>query len=745
MDDEGLIHDFIVESRESLDVVDSDLVRLEQNPRDIGTLNSIFRAVHTIKGTCGFLGLSQLEAVSHSGETLLDDLRSGKRKINDRIAGALLTMVDLFRHILSQVESTGAEPRVDLEGWRETIRLATDEPAVGSTGGADPLEIAFLEAQKAYVETSAPISGDSSDNQNQPPNVHDDSEDAHAIVSTTDRSQPSSAERGNGASSDTTLRVDVSLLDSVMNLVGELVLTRNQILQLTKKGYDAEFARVSQRLNHLTTELQERIMKTRMQSIGNILSKFPRVVRDTAKACGKLVKLDLSGKETELDKSIIEAIKDPLTHLLRNSVDHGIESPDIRKKMGKPEEGTVAVNAFHEGGFVIIDIADDGGGVPLRRISAKAIERGLITSAAAERMSGHEIRQLIFAPGFSTAEKVTNISGRGVGMDVVRSNIERIGGSVELMSVEGQGTTVRIKIPLTLAIVPALLIRADTSWVAIPQVSLVELVRVESECISAEILQLNGSYFYRLRGKLLPLVSLERLFRPGCIDECPGYQGVCNIVVVKAESTLYGITVTEVADTEEIVVKPLSKILSNIPIFGGSTILGDGTIALILDPVGLAKQARVLEASASAHTSEREREHDSKHQDTKSWLVVDSEGREAAFPLAKVNRLEKFSGEAIEFTQDTAVVQYRNRLLRLISLGCDLTKDTIKVECIYSVVVVGDTDESMIGFVVEQITDIKESDAEQALPGRLPNRLGSMVLGGRVVELIDVDSYRAEL
>ena len=404
------------------------------------------------------------------------------------------------------------------------------------------------------------------------------------------------AEARGSAVSDSTIRVDVGLLDKLMNLVGELVLARNQVLQFTSQSADSAFLATSQRLNLITTELQGSVMKTRMQPIGNVWSKLPRVVRDLAAACGKEVRLEMEGKETELDKTIIEAIKDPLTHIVRNSVDHGIERPETRVERRKPAEGCLKMRAYHEGGQVIIEITDDGGGIDCERVKQKALQRALITPEQAARMSDHEALYLIFLPGFSTAEKVTNVSGRGVGMDVVKTNIERIGGTVDLQSQPGKGTTLKIKIPLTLAIIPALIVTSGGDRFAIPQVSLLELVRLEVEQASQQIEFIHGAPVYRLRGQLLPFAYLNRELRLNDADDDglkPSVEAT-TIVVLQADGHPFGLVVDEINDTEEIVVKPLGKQLKGVASFAGATIMGDGRVALILDVLGLAQRAGVV-------------------------------------------------------------------------------------------------------------------------------------------------------
>src|SRR5258705_30349 len=494
MSDSDIVQDFLVESYENLDRLDRELVGLEKNPEDRDALASVFRTIHTIKGTCGFLGFTKLEAVAHVGENLLARLRDRQLMLTPEITTALLSMVDAVRQMLSQIEKSGQEGERD-----DSLLIATLTRLQQPPEAATKKEIAA--APENIPQKALPV-----------PNIGDilmeraavtpeeirlaakqqaDGDPRHmgeilveqGVVrpsDVVDALHVQQTSRGQGAS-DSTIRVDVGLLDKVMNLVGELVLARNQVLQFANRMKDTSFLAASQRLNLITTELQEGVMKTRMQPIGNIWGQFPRTVRDVALGCAKKVAIEMEGKETELDKTIIEAIKDPLTHLVRNSVDHGIELPADRVKAGKDQTGRLILRAFHEGGQVNIEISDDGGGLNVERIRKKAIERAVITPEQATRMTEREIFNLIFLPGFSTAAKVTNVSGRGVGMDVVKTNVERISGTVDVQSALGRGTTVRLKIPLTLAIIPALVVTCGGDRYAIPQSSLLELVRLEAD------------------------------------------------------------------------------------------------------------------------------------------------------------------------------------------------------------------------------------------------------------------------
>jgi len=686
---DDVVREFLVESHEGLDQLDRDLVTLEQRPRDRDLLAGVFRCIHTIKGTCGFLGFSRLEAVSHVGESLLSLLRDGVLVLTPEITSALLQLVDAIRQILAGIETTGQEADADYTALVELLtRLQSPD-----------------ESPAAALATTVAAEG-----------------------------------RGS-AVSDTNIRVDVGLLDKLMNLVGELVLARNQILQYTATHEDSAFAATSQRLNLITTELQEGVMKTRMQSIGNIWGRLSRIVRDLATACGKQVAIEMEGKETELDKTVIEAIKDPLTHILRNSVDHGLELPSVRVAAGKPAEGRLVLRAFHEGGQVNLEICDDGAGINVERVREKAVERGLVSAEQAARMSEREVHHLIFLPGFSTAETVNNISGRGVGMDVVRTNIEKIGGTVDVQSVAGQGTTLRIKIPLTLAIIPALTITAAGDRYAIPQVNLLELVRLEGEDARTGIEMIHDAPVYRLRGRLLPLTHLSRELQVG--DGRAAADGAVNIVVLRADDRAFGLIVDEINDTEEIVVKPLGQQLKGIPIFAGATIMADGRVALILDVLALAQRARIvtegrdrsqLEAAPGESTAVRGGER-------QTLLVLGlGDDRRLAIPLSLVARLEELPRASLETAGSHEVVQYRGEILPLLRLSQLLDIPSRVDPGSPLQVVVYAEGGHQTGLVVDCIVDIVEEAITLQRPIRRGDLIGSAVIQQRVTDLLDVQS-----
>lgn len=757
-EENDLIREFLVEGGESLDKLDRELLHLEAKAADAVLLNSIFRSIHTIKGTAGFFEFKSLERVAHAGENLLDSLRAGKISCNPDIASALLSLVDAIRKIFSSIESLGTEGNADLEPLCLRLHQLNEVSVPAPAEAEDELEKLLQanrqemwEAQTMQEEKVPEVASPEAPSEPAAPAFYDP-----AAVSTAAAAAPVAPEAskttspasddGKGSVAETSLRVDVVLLDQLMNLVGELVLSRNQILQHSRGQKDPAFLNSAQRLNLITSELQEGVMKTRMQPISNVWSKFPRVVRDLSKQLGKQIRLEMEGKETELDKTIIEAIKDPLTHIIRNSIDHGIEMPEVRAASGKNPEGTVLLRAYHEGGQVIMEITDDGAGLNTERIRQKAVEKGIYTADEIRGMSEQEIHRIIFMPGFSTAAAVTNVSGRGVGMDVVRSNIERIGGHVDLTSSPGKGSTLRVKIPLTLAIIPALVVSCGKEQFAIPQVVLVELVRVEGE--QKKLVETIGNTkFYRLRGNLLPLVSLAEQLNIGSACAEQAEPEAFTFIVLRADEQTFGLIVDEVHDTQEIVVKPLGKQLKNVTVFAGATVMGDGRVALILDVLGLAKRADVLgDVAARAAATEATREHDEAETAPKtSFLVVQlAEGYRAALSLDCVHRLEEFEGSKVEFAGGRAVVQYRGGILPLIDLS-QFFGNTQAIREEELRVVVHAQGNDLVGFVVNRIDDIIDEHMVLHPAQRRRGTLGSTILQKRVTDVLDPAEILASL
>ena len=693
-----LLADFLTETNEGLVALDDALLRLERTPEDRQTLSEIFRLVHTIKGTCGFLGLPRLERVTHAAENLLGRYRDGQLPVTSAGVTLILSALDRVKLIVADIAGTGAE----LEGDDTALLHALDEAYAGR----------LAEAPEAVAPTTLPAPV-------QPP--------PEPAVPTRAAAPPAEASEAAPVAQQQTIRVSVEVLEELMVLVSELVLTRNQLLQSVRGCDDATLSVPLQRLSHITSDLQEGVMKTRMQPIGNAWQKLPRLVRDLSHELGKRIELEMRGAETELDRQVLEMIRDPLTHMVRNSADHGLEDAGQRRAAGKPETGRILLNAYHEGGHIIMEVGDDGRGLPLDRIRAKALSQGLATEAELAAMGERDVQRLIFHPGFSTAAAVTAVSGRGVGMDVVKTNIERIGGTVEVHSREGKGSTFVVKIPLTLAIVSALVVQAGSERFAIPQIGVLELVRVGGS--GARIERIKDSAVLRLRDRLLPLVSLSGLLR---LDGGAGEEGGF-VVVTQVGSDLFGIVVDRIFDAEEIVVKPVAPILRHLTVFSGNTILGDGTVIMIADPAGIARAAgigsdRGLEAerkpavacAASAASA--------------LLLFTAGDATPKTVPLALVSRLEDIPVERIEFSGGRWMTQYRGRLMPLVPLSPGWAPGLAGTR--QAVLVFTERDRAM-GLMVDSILDVVEDGLRIEQASTCPGYLGTAVIAGRATEVLD--------
>lgn len=851
---EEIVQEFLVESHENLDQLDQDLLALERDPGSRELLSSIFRTLHTIKGTSGFLALHTLEKVAHAGESLLSKLRDGEMTLNPGMTTVLLEMVDAVRALLGHIEHDGnegeetypqliAKLRALLEGRsladltaesatsqaassaadaaqaaagaaaaatqaagaaaeaenvvaaashpevvadaaqegaphegranEEMAAVAATQSATADTSDAVAIVVAETAATvaaqtaatvaaattEALAQSSAvaatmtgdpagPVDGSTPDSGGSTPRSGgshaaqvDPARAAQSAASAQSTAVKAAKSSDNGDTkprsvADSSIRVDVDLLDSLMNLVGELVLSRNQLVQRAAVSEDQELQRSMHRLSLVASELQEGVMKTRMQPIENVWSKIPRVVRDLSNQMGRQIRVEMEGKETELDRTILEAIKDPLTHLVRNSCDHGIEPPDVREARGKPAEGVLFMRAFHEGGQVNIEIIDDGAGIDTERVKSKAVERGLMNREEADRLSERDAQHLIFRAGFSTAEHVSNVSGRGVGMDVVKTNIEKIGGVIDVSSVFGHGTTTRIKIPLTLAIIPALLVRGRNNMFAIPQVNLLELVRLDKEQAAERLETIQGTPVYRLRGQLLPLVDLRHQ-----IGVEQAQTDTTFIAVLRADQRQFGLVVDDIEDTEEIVVKPLGKQLRGIDLYAGATLMGDGRVALILDTNSLAKNAGMVNDSNEAAKRAADEAAKLAADESTSLLVVKlSNGHRVALPLNVVERLEEFAMSRVETVGQNQVVQYRGVILPLLRLADDYGSYGDVDDSQPLQVVVCQHRGQLFGFVVAQVLDIVEDALAIRSHLDTGGNLGSAVVNGHVTELLNIDA-----
>ena len=759
MDD--LLSEFLTETAENLSVLDQELVKLEQNPNDPGLLSNIFRLVHTIKGTCGFLGLPRLEAVAHASENVLGKFRDGKLEVTPHAVTLILRSLDTIKEIMAALEENESEPSGDDSDLIAALNAMADgevspepsaaaeavvaaEPVEDEVGTAVPDDDAAMMAdadEEAFVEPPPEIAPEPQAAAPEPPPAAAKPEPAEpakpaaAVVAKKADDHP--AEVRESAVANQSIRVNVDLLENLMTMVSELVLTRNQVMQILRHQKDSAFAAPLQRLNHVTSELQEGVMKTRMQPIGNAWAKLPRLIRDLNHELGKRIELEMVGADTELDRQVLELIKDPLTHMIRNSADHGIEPPADRIAAGKSEVGKVRLTAFHEGGHIIIEITDDGRGLPIEKIKAKIVANGLATESELAGMSEQQIQQFIFKAGLSTATNVTSVSGRGVGMDVVKSNIEKIGGTIELKSKEGRGSTFTIKIPLTLAIVSALIVECASERFAIPQISVVELVRAGGHS-EHSVEMIHGTPVLRLRNRLLPLVSLRQLLR---LPDSESETADQFIVVTQVGTYTFGIIVDRVFDTEEIVVKPVAPILRHIEMFSGNTILGDGTVIMILDPNGIAAATGEISIADGADQGTTDTAHRTTDESVALLLFRAGGGAPKAVPLALVARLEDVEESAIELSNGQYMVQYRGKLMPLVPFdpGFSLLGDGDGKRR-RPILVFADGDRSM-GLVVDEIVDIVEQQMTVEHSGDSSGLLGSAIIASRATDVIDAGFY----
>ena len=743
MDD--LLREFLIETNESLDVVDVELVRFEQDPNNAKILDNIFRLVHTIKGTCGFLGLPRLEALAHAAETLMSKFRDGTPVTGEAVTLILFT-IDRIKDLLVELEKHQLEPEgADSDLIRSLERAVrqgsapaaqSDAPveAEGTIGAGAPQvpqtpsrpgEVSLEELERAFREAPGPDGSVST-----PADPAAAAKRAHENPA----SDVNDDDRIEGAVANQSIRVSVDTLEYLMTMVSELVLTRNQLLDIVRRHGDSEFKVPLQRLSNVTAELQDGVMRTRMQPIGNAWQKLPRIVRDLSAELGKEIELEMHGADTELDRQVLERIRDPLTHMVRNAADHGLESREARIAAGKPEKGTIRLSAYHEGGHIVIVLADDGRGLDTARIRDKALICGLTIEAELDKMSEQQIHKFIFTPGFSTAVKITSVSGRGVGMDVVRNNIDQMGGSIDVHSVQGRGLSFTIKIPLTLAIVSALIVEAGGERFAIPQLSVVELVRVQSKS-EHRIERIKDAAVLRLRNKLLPLVRLGSLLRLDG-DQIVPDEGF--IVVTQVGAQTFGIVVDGVFHTEEIVVKPMATKLRHIGVFSGNTILGDGSVIMIIDPNGVSQAVGTSVTPTATARADAERDHGIDADNKVSLLLFRAGTPEPkAVPLSLVTRLEEIDCRKIELSNGRHMVQYRGQLMPLVRVN---DAASVKRDGAQPLLVFSDAGRS-VGLVVDEIVDIVEDKLDIEVASDRPGVLGSAVIRGHATEVLDLGHF----
>ncbi|MGH6735938.1 MAG: chemotaxis protein CheW [Methyloceanibacter sp.] len=743
-----LLAEFLTETGERLDQIDVDLVRFEQEPNDADMLNAIFRLVHTVKGTCGFLGLDRLAKLAHAAETLMGQYRAGAAVTVEGVS-VILASIDRIKEILSGLEGDGVEPPGSDADLIDRLQALAEVSALGHSGGDGPIPwnapepgmdrvglatpgLATLEElERAWRETPGP---------DPLPEFGSKPEPARAtmVVGGDDRGLASENGTKGLAARVQTVRVSVETLEHLMTTVSELVLTRNQLLDLVRRRGDSEFKTPLQRLSNVTMELQEGIMKARMQPIANAWQKLPRLVRELSLELGKKIELDMTGGETELDRQVLEMIKDPLTHMIRNSADHGLELLAERVRAGKPDTGRIKLSAYQQGGYIVIEVADDGRGLDVQRVRAKALENGLTTLAELDRMSDLDTVKFIFKPGFSTASAVSEVSGRGVGMDVVRNNIELIGGTVDLKSTSSVGTTFVIKIPLTLAIMAALIVEVGGERFAIPQFSVIELVRT-GEAAGHPVVLINDTPVLRLRAKLLPLLDFSQLL--GIKSAEPSLERVrdtsLTAVVIQVGASLFGVLVDKVFRTEEIVVKPMSSLLRHVTMFSGTTILGDGSVIMIIDPNAVGAIAGSLDTQVeAAHVAPPETD---KAEESRTALLLFRAGAKTlkAVPLSLITRLEEVAIEAIENCNGQDVVQYRGALMPIVYIQADRVPRESGVQP----VLVFTEGEHPAGLAIDEIVDIVEEPLTIDLKAETPGVIGGAIIRGKAVEIVDVSHY----
>ncbi|MEQ8586435.1 MAG: chemotaxis protein CheW [Thalassobaculaceae bacterium] len=778
-----LLSEFLTETAEGLAELDVEIVKLEQNPNDAGLIASIFRIVHTIKGTCGFIGLPRLETVAHAAENVLGKYRDKELEVTSTSVTVILASLDRIKSILAHIEATEQEPEGsdddliaqlnELAEGRVPEAAAASAPSAPAEAapaeapaaeapaaddldapvpgaevlGTRPGEVPLDELERAFMEAPGPEDADAAKDEEpaaQPEETKADVPAAPAAVPAISEKAPDSATAeplpvAESKAASQNIRVNVELLENLMTMVSELVLTRNQLLQIARSnGQEIEgFSVPLQRLSQVTSELQEGVMKTRMQPIGNAWSKLPRIVRDLAHELNKKIELVMQGADTELDRQVLEMIKDPLTHMVRNSADHGVEDPATRLAFGKSETGHIRLNAYHEGGHIIIEIADDGKGIDAEKIRAKAIEKNVVSGADAANMSDQQILQLIFKPGFSTAEKVTSVSGRGVGMDVVKTNIEKIGGTVDLSSQVGKGSVFKIKIPLTLAIVSALIVASSGERFAIPQLSVLELVKTTADGPN-RIETVQGTRVMRLRDRLLPLVSLKDLLR--LEDEAAEESaGETFVVVMQVGTYSFGLLVDKVFDTEEIVVKPVAPVLRDLTVFSGNTILGDGSVIMILDPNGIAQETGEVVVPDQADYDETDQFDMSLEEQTLLLFKSGDDGPKAV-PLSLVARIEMLELNTVEHSEGRPLVQYRGSLMPLVICkgAAPLEHEGQRPALVFT------DDGKSMGLVVDEILDVVEDRIDVTIAPDGAGMMGSAIIKDKATDIVDAGFYLTE-
>ncbi len=718
---DGIVDEFIVESHESLDRLDDDLVQLEADPGATDLLDGVFRAVHTIKGTSGFLAFTVLEAVSHSGENLLARLRSGDLMVTQARIDALLHLLDVTRAMLERIEQTGSDAGYEVQPIMACLNSVLGDDEVTIAGAVAP--------DTATVAVPSPASSPESSRELSP------------AISTAPTPAPEVLESLVRESSvrASSVRVDIAVLDTLMRLVGELVVTRNQLVRQAHVDADSVAVATALRLNLITTELQESVMRARLQPVGQVWATLPRVVRDVSLACGKQVDLVVEGRDTEVDRALLDAVRDPLVHLVRNAVDHGIESPAVRVAAGKPPRGTVTLRAGHVVGEIVLDIVDDGAGISRTAIAARALDQGLVSAADLDRLTQDEVLDLIFRPGFSTAAAVTTVSGRGVGLDVVRAGLERVGGTVEVHTTLGQGSRIRLRAPLTLAIAATLIVTQAGLPYALGLTHVLDLVDVDPAAERMPVELVAGAPMHRWRGSLVPVLDLGVVFGgPSTVpDDAPRL-----LVVVSAGGAVVGLLVDDVVDTQEIVVKPLAGPLRTLDVFSGAAVLGDGQIALVLDLARVADRHGLrapistgIQPNNPAIPAQRSITRHVPVPDDEFVVVTVRSDDRVAIALSLVERLAEVASSDIDRVGDSLVVRLGAEAVLLIDLTGGAPIDP------HAAVVVCRLRGQRVALRVLAVVDIVESARSE---GAWPGAPAHILTDERVIEVVDVDRLVSE-
>lgn len=716
-----LVADFISETSESLLNLDNEIVELESNPENDELLGKIFRVMHTIKGTCGFLGLDKLASVAHASENILDQMRSKKTPINSENISIILESIDTIKAIVIYIQNNGKEPETDYSSLINKINSSINGENSAPSKEEPKTSPAPVESDKEETPSTKPTQEETKEEKKQ---TIPSSEESSKKEKSPQPSTPIDSSQEN--EENQTVRVKVKRLEELMQTVSELVLNRNQLLQLDRNIRNNKLSSSLKNLDSLTTSIQETVMQTRMQPISNAWIKMPRLVRDLSRDLNKKIKLVMIGQETELDKQLIEAIKDPLMHMVRNSADHGLEKEEDRLAAGKSAEGTITLKAYYGSGHIIIEVSDDGYGINIDKVKSKILETSLATEEELKNLSEQQIIQYVFRAGFSTATAITSVSGRGVGMDVVKNNIDKIRGSVELRSVTGKGSTFIINIPLTLAIMPVLIIDTEGQKFGIPQNNILEMILINEET-EQQIEEINDHKILRLRESLLPLVTLSEILQLKESKKNNEYY----IIICNVNNINFGIIVDNIYDTEEIVLKPTSSVLKSIEIYSGITVLGNGDIIIILDLNGVTKQVSLTHAKI-----EQDKKEKAPKDILSSFLLVKFGKEYKAIPLELVSRLEEIDMTKLEIVKGNKVIQYRDALMYVESLDPDYKFSTEEKQ----LVIVLDNNEHIIGLVVEKIVEIVEQNIEDKINSSLDN-ISTLVLDGKTTDIIDVNGY----